>query len=314
MQVIHFRVATAVVGVFLFAGTHHAAQSTPQGKAPVVAEIAPDQWGTPPWLREADTRPEKNENGGEERPEKRKDEEPVETDRDAFTPVTKTAGKGLFILESAYTYIDEHGVPATHSFPELLLRYGLTDRVEVRLGWNYEVGGGGNDVSGSSEDPRADQSRLSREYRLSYGLKAALTEQNGWIPSSAFILQASTPTGGASNNTELFGTYVFGWEFANRWRWDSAIRYALASENGDHFNVWAPSTVLRIPLGERLGVHAEYFGLFSDGKSVDYVRHYISPGFRYLITPNLEVGARVGWGLNEQAARFFSNVGFGWRF
>jgi hypothetical protein len=100
----------------------------------------------------------------------------------------------------------------------------------------------------------------------------------------------------------------------NRWRWDSAIRYALAGENGDHFNVWAPSTVLRIPLGERWGVHAEYFGLFSDGKAGDFVRHYFSPGFRYLITPNLEVGARVGWGLNEQSARFFSNVGFGWRF
>jgi hypothetical protein len=241
-------------------------------------------------------------------------EEPVETDRDAFTPVTKTAGKGLFILESAYTYIDDRHVPATHSFPELLLRYGLTDRIELRLGWNYEVGGGGNDVSGSSEDPRADQSRLSREYRLSYGLKAAVTDQDRWIPSSTFILQASTPTGGASNNTELFATYVFGWEFPNRWRWDSSIRYALASENGDNFNVWAPSTVLRIPLGERLGVHVEYFGLFSDGKASDFVRHYFSPGFRYLITPNLEVGARVGWGLNEQAARFFSNVGFGWRF
>jgi hypothetical protein len=34
----------------------------------------------------------------------------------------------------------------------------------------------------------------------------------------------------------------------------------------------------------------------------------------YLITPNLEVGLRLGWGLNEQSAAFFTNVGFGWRF
>ena len=39
-----------------------------------------------------------------------------------------------------------------------------------------------------------------------------------------------------------------------------------------------------------------------------------SPGDHYLITENLEIGVRVGWGLNEQSARFFSNAGLGWRF
>jgi hypothetical protein len=34
----------------------------------------------------------------------------------------------------------------------------------------------------------------------------------------------------------------------------------------------------------------------------------------YLITPNLEVGLRLGWGLTNRTAPFFSNVGFGWRF
>ena len=34
----------------------------------------------------------------------------------------------------------------------------------------------------------------------------------------------------------------------------------------------------------------------------------------YLVTPNVELGVRVGWGLNEPVGRFFSNVGFGWRF
>ncbi len=38
------------------------------------------------------------------------------------------------------------------------------------------------------------------------------------------------------------------------------------------------------------------------------------PGVHYLITPNLEVGVRVGWGLNDQSARFFANAGVGVRF
>lgn len=40
----------------------------------------------------------------------------------------------------------------------------------------------------------------------------------------------------------------------------------------------------------------------------------VSPGVHYLITPDIEIGMRVGWGLNNEAARFFSNVGIGWRF
>ena len=78
--------------------------------------------------------------------------------------------------------------------------------------------------------------------------------------------------------------------------------------------MWAPSTVLRMPLTERFQVHAEYFGQISQGRQSEFSHHFFSPGMHYLITPNLELGLRVGWGLNEQTARFFSNVGFGWRF
>ena len=36
-------------------------------------------------------------------------------------------------------------------------------------------------------------------------------------------------------------------------------------------------------------------------------------GTHYLLTPNLEIGVRVGWGLNQDAANFFANTGVGWR-
>ena len=32
-----------------------------------------------------------------------------------------------------------------------------------------------------------------------------------------------------------------------------------------------------------------------------------SPGVHYLITRDLEIGVRVGWGLNRQSPNFFSN-------
>jgi hypothetical protein len=247
----------------------------------------------------------RGENGSEER---------IETDRDSFTPATTTAGRRRLIVESAHTFLDNRGVPETHSFPEFLLRYGVGERFELRLGWNYEVGGAASDVSGSFGDEFAEESRIEREHRIAYGAKARLTEQRGWLPVSAVILQGFTPTGGEATDTQLVATSVIGWELPNRWQFDAASRFATGSESDDRFDIWAPSAVLKVPVGERWNLHGEYFGLFSRNKAEDFVIHYFSPGAHFLITPDLEVGVRVGWGLNDQAARFFCNAGLGWRY
>lgn len=239
----------------------------------------------------------------------------IETDRDSFTPATTTAGQGRWIIESAWSFIDNRNVPETNSFPELVTRYGVNDWLELRLGWNYEVGGAANDISTGGADPEVPtENAIERESQLSYGLKASLTRQSSWRPESALIVQAGTPTSGKETATQLALTYVFGWELPNRWKWDSALRYGYDSISGDHFDLWSPSTVLKVPLGERWTAHAEYFGIFTEGFERDSVKHYFSPGVHYLVTRDLEMGVRVGWGLNEQTSNFFSNVGFGWRY
>jgi hypothetical protein len=304
------RMVLAVACGVLLAGPRLAAQDRFSAAPPAVRDApAPDG------PEGAETSPPESE--GADAPESRREdsfEDPVETDRDSFTPAVRTAGRGRLITESAYSFIDNRGVAETHSFPELIFRYGVTRWLEARLGWNYEVGGASNDISGPEFGTVLEGRGVKREQRISYGTKVALTRQEGWVPDSVFIAQAFTPTGGAATATQFVGTYAFGWKLPNRWLTDAAIRYGTSSENGDRFNLWAPSAVVKVPLGERWSVHGEYFSLFEQGTAQDFTRHYFSPGVHYLVTPNLEVGVRVGWGLNEQAARFFSNAGFGWRF
>lgn len=239
----------------------------------------------------------------------------IETDRDSFTPATTTAGYRRLIVESAWSFIDNRAVPDTNSLPELVTRYGINDWLELRLGWNWEAGGAANAISSGGSDPEVPtENVVERDSQLLFGLKAALTSQADWRPQSAVILQAGTPTYGRDTATSFIGTYVFGWQLPNRWKWDSAMRYSYDSSEGDHFNIWAPSTVLKIPLGESWAVHGEYFGVFSQGRERDRAQHYFSPGVHYLITRDFEIGIRVGWGLNNQASNFFSNVGAGYRF
>lgn len=252
--------------------------------------------------------------GPVERRSESRSEDTIETDRDSFTPATTTAGRKRLIVESSYSFIDNRRTFETHSFPELLLRYGITERIELRLGWNYEVGGGGNVVSSAEGGEAPEGSGVVHEFQMLYGVKVRVSEQRNWLPGSSLLVQGFTPTSGKDPATQMAVGYVFGWELPNRWKLDAAIRYGSESEEGDRFSVWAPSTVLKVPIGERVNVHAEYFGLFSRDRREDFAHHFFSPGVHYLVTPNLEAGVRVGWGLNDQSARFFSNVGLGWQF
>lgn len=237
----------------------------------------------------------------------------IETDRDSFTPSTTTAGRQQVVFEAAYSFLDNRGKDSTHSFPEIITRIGITERTELRLGWNYEIGGGGSvsggDAGGLLEGPGSDE-----ESQMLYGFKTQLTEQSGWIPESAGILQGTTPTSGPESATDFQLGYVFGWEVLDKCKLDSSLRYVATQEEGDHFNQWAPSVVLKVPVAERWNVHGEYFGVFTDNRADNVAPQYFSPGVHYLITPDFEVGIRTGWGLNEDAADSFTNLGLGLRF
>jgi hypothetical protein len=242
------------------------------------------------------------------------EEDEIETDRDSFTPSTSVAGRNRLIVEAAYSFIDNRRVYETHSLPEFIGRYGIGENFELRFGTNYEVGGAGSPITGNVPSDFESEPVLEEESRIIYGTKGLLTDQAGWLPQSSFILQGYTPTSGEVTATTFSLSYVFGWKFRELVTWDSGMRYGIGTFEEDNFNVWSPSTVLKFRIGEKWNAHAEYFGVFSEGKERETTQHFLSPGVHYLITKNLEVGVRVGWGLNEQAPNFFSNVGFGWRY
>ena len=238
----------------------------------------------------------------------------LETDRDAFTPSTATVASGLRLLESSYTWIDNRDTPATNSYPELLLRLGATERLEWRLGFNYEQGSGGSVVSAVEGGEGLLGEELAAESNLLYGFKFRLMKQVEWIPRSSVVVEGFTPVSGDVWGTEPVATFVFGWELPLAWRLDGALRYAWADSQEGRFDKWMPSAVLRMPVTERWEVHAEWFGAWSDGLTDEKVRPFVGPGTHFMLTPTCEIGCRMGWGLTQDAASFFVDSGLGWRF
>jgi hypothetical protein len=210
--------------------------------------------------------------------------------------------------------VDNREAKDTHSFPEFVARYGLNDWFELRFGASYEVGGEGSVVSTGGGFSEQDAGVIESESQLMYGFKINATQQDGWVPRSSVILAGASPTSGPEATSQFYATYVAGWTTDYNWQWDTALRFGTDEFEADRHSLWAPSTVIKVPLGERWKVHGEYFGIVSHGLADPRSRHYLSPGAHYLISNDLELGVRIGWGLNEESSNFFSNVGLGWRF
>lgn len=67
-------------------------------------------------------------------------EERIETERHDFTQSAVTVGRGVAQIEGGYTYFynkDGGETESAHTTPEMLLRWGVSEDIEVRLRWNY---------------------------------------------------------------------------------------------------------------------------------------------------------------------------------
>jgi Putative MetA-pathway of phenol degradation len=247
--------------------------------------------------------------------EKNEREDFIETDRNSFTFAPLTPGRDRLIVESAYSNIKIGQEGAKHSFPETVFRYGVGDRFELRFGYNYEIGR----ASETAEGDIAGNFGINAEQQVLYGFKYAVTRgksRRRLTPHSAFLAQAHTPIGSVEGQTQMRLGYAWGWVLPNSWTFDQAVRFGTDREKADGYTLWAPSAMLRIPLGreKRWFTHVEYFGVMSQAKEHDFSKQFIDTGLHYFITPNFEVGGVVAFGINDQTRGVLVNAGFGVRF
>jgi hypothetical protein len=277
----------------------------------LISTVQAQEGGTPSTSTRAETRSEELL-GAETESDEGEEQDFIETDRNSFTFARVTPGANRLIVESSFSYINLTGAKSTFSFPELLMRYGIGDRFEFRLGWNYEAGReirpGGGTVAGFFA--------ANAEQQMYYGFKSVVTRQSGWIPGSAFFVQGHTPTGGPQSVSQIRTGYVMGWRLPNRWDFDACFRFGTDKDEEGGYSLWAPSVVLKIPLteDERWFTHVEYFSVITQGKENDTRRHFVDIALHHLITPNLEVGAIVAFGPHPGGMNLVTNVGIGIRF
>ncbi|MFM7590213.1 MAG: hypothetical protein ACKO85_00325, partial [Isosphaeraceae bacterium] len=254
------------------------------------------------------------ENAGEAGSSKAQRTKLIETDRNSYTFSRQTLAAGQTITETSYSYIKVGREGAKHSYPELIMRHGLTDDIEFRFGYNFESEKG----SGDPESEIVNKFGINAQQQAFYGVKFQLTEQlpeNLKIPDTAFMINGRSPIGSIEKHGQIGLGYAFGWELPNRMNFDGALLFGTERFKADNYFSWSPSTVLKIPLGprEKWFTQVEYFGLFSSSYKNNFALNFIDTGLHYFITDNWEIGTIVGTGVNESARGIFLNFGTGIR-
>lgn len=229
---------------------------------------------------------------------------PLVTDRPDATESAITVAPGAVQLESGYTFGKLEGI-RVHNLGEVLLRVGVADRLELRFGVNsYQW------VRG----PRAAEQGLQDS---TIGVKLQLLDNGGrtglGIPQIAVLASTSLPTGSSlvsQNKLQPEIGLAVAWDLTERLALGANAFYAYGNDVivDERFHQTRATLALGIALTDRWGTYAEYFGAYTvirSGPREDYV----NGGVTFLVDNDLQLDARIGYGLNGLDDDFF--VGFG---
>jgi hypothetical protein len=236
----------------------------------------------------------------------------METDRPDFTEGALTISPGHFQIEGGYGFVyndDEGTTSKEHVLPQLLLRVGLFEELELRLGWAGYVHK--EEQSGESETTQQGGSDVS------VGIKHRLYSQGDYTPEISFIAEMRLPSGAnavTSDDVEPELKLIWAYEMNSDWSMAGNINFASPVEDDERSFETASSFTLAHSLTDRLGAYAEYFGFYPNSEAPESTStHYINGGFTLGVSDSLQFDALLGFGLNSEADDFFTGFGFATR-
>ncbi len=260
---------------------------------------------------------DKEKEGGGNKDEGNSDEakeEPLESDRPDFTNTATTVGYQRFQIESGYTYTQAIAGDRTHDahdLPELLIRYGAAERLELRLAWDE---GMVFDRFADRDSGRVVTENGSTD--VAAGFKYAISKQDKWRPQSALQVEVSAPVGApalSSRQVDAFVNYLYSWELNKKLSLNCSTGNLWTAESDDHFSRLSQSASVEYELTQKLHVYNEWFAFFFRDSIDNRPQHYYDAGLTYLVTPNFQLDWRAGLGLNPAADGFFTGCGLAFR-
>ncbi len=234
------------------------------------------------------------------------------TDRPDATESPNTVGQGVIQIETGGFYTSFEDMIEGNTVKEevlgyntTLVRIGVLDNVELRLGWNFEEGR--TTVNGTRlMDVTSGFSPLLA------GAKINITQENGWLPTIGLLGHLYLPVSAGEDYKPDTTGADFRFSFAHTLSENSSLSYNLGAQWGDDSPEAAYVYTLSygLSISDRFGLYAELYGDLPENNSAN---HFWDAGVTYLVCADLQLDATVGTSITEGQDLLLS-AGFSYRF
>lgn len=222
------------------------------------------------------------------------DVESIITDRPDATEASSTVGKGVLQIETGALYeaFDENNIKSeSYTYNTMLVRYGIIDNLELRLGWNFIEGV--TKVNGNKLDNVA--SGLSP---LLLGVKINIAAEKYGMPEIALIGHVFPVFIASADFRPEYTGIDFRFSLSHTLSEKSSIGYNIGAQWGsDSPEATAIYTIAYgYSLSDKFGFYAELYGDLPEDNSA---YHYWDAGFTYLASKDLQFDIYVGTSITD---------------
>ncbi|RZT00286.1 transporter [Aquimarina brevivitae] len=219
---------------------------------------------------------------------------PLVTDRPDATESPTVVPIGTVQIETGAFYEESEDlnvVLKNTTFNTTLMRIGLLERLELRIGWDFsEIK---TEIDGT--ELNTVQNGLSP---LLFGAKVNITEEKGLLPEIGLIGHIFLPfTASQDFRPETTGTN-FRFSFAHTLSEKSSLSYNIGAVWGDDSPEAAYIYTLAYgySVTNKFGLYAELYGDFPEDSQAN---HLWDAGLTYLVTDLIQLDATVGSGIQS---------------
>lgn len=232
--------------------------------------------------------------------------EPMETDRPSESLTPTTVLKKHFQVEAGFRreHDNKEGQRQDeYMYPSLLLKYGISKKLELRLLIENETD--------YDYDPDKHKSASGFE-PVKLGFKYNLFDEKGVLPKTSFIARADIPKWASSDFKADFVAPYFRLAMENSISKKLKLVYNVGEQwkeddvHGKFFYSIAPE----FEVTDKFKIFAETFARLSKEETANYV---FDAGFLYQLTPNFQFDAFAGVGMSKVSPNNFVEVGLSFR-
>ncbi len=245
---------------------------------------------------------------GSENPDSLRQHHRIVTDRPDQTESSSTVPHKTLQIETGFIY---ENTQTTELLMEnwfigsTLLRYGLWERFELRLGSFYQLS------RGEMKESLADSTEQGFGPVLT-GFKVYVVKEKGLRPEISIIAEMTLRHIGSPTYRPTFSYPVAKISASHTLARKLSLGYnagfAYNGENADGFFVY--SAALSYAITPRLAFYGEAYGTFDHG---NLPNHRVDGGFTYLVRNNLQLDISAGTGFDSNIDKHFISTGFSWR-